>query len=97
MKKIVLIIGLAFSISAYSQDTIATPVMTQVEVQKHITNAFDSVNLIVQLNALAQPLSVDNADSKVRNVGHLKVMMAKEWFFNGLTFGQKSTIESLIL
>lgn len=91
MKKSLLIFGLALSINAYSQDTITT-----AEVQKHIISAFDSVNLINQLNALAQPLSIDNAATKVRNVDHLKVMMGKVWFVSGLSESQNTTITALI-
>lgn len=66
------------------------------EVANHILAAYDSVNLINQLNNLAQPLSVENAGKKDRNIEHLKVQMAKEIFVAGLTPEQLAEINNLI-
>ncbi len=93
MKKVLLGIGLALSLNGYSQE----PVKTQAEITQSISAAFDSVTLIKQLNALPAPLSVENSATKSRNVDHLKVMMAKMWFFEGLTTAQKTEINALII
>lgn len=66
------------------------------EVANHISAAYDSVNLINQLNNLAQPLSVENAGKKDRNIEHLKVQMSKEIFVAGLTPEQLAEINNLI-
>ncbi len=57
---------------------------TPEQVQRSISAAFDSVNLINQLKA--QPsLTEEEQDRVNRNVEHLRIMLAKEWFSEGLT------------
>lgn len=68
---------------------------TPEEVQQHITNAFHSVTLLNELNAL-ESLSQEQEDTKERNIEHLKIMTAKEWFAEALTEEQTGIINQLI-
>ena len=66
---------------------------TPEQVQRSISAAFDSVNLINQLKA--QPsLTEEEQDRVNRNVEHLRIMLAKEWFSEALTEQQKIDINS---
>lgn len=62
--------------------------LTQEEIQNSINAAYDSVNLINELNLIAE-LSDEEKNTLDRNKEHLKIMLAKEWFFNALTEEQK--------
>ena len=62
--------------------------LTQEEIQNSVNAAYDSVNLINELN-LIEELSKEEKDTLDRNKEHLKIMLAKEWFFNALTEEQK--------
>ena len=68
---------------------------TPEEVQQHVTNAFDSVTLLDELNAF-ESLTEDQTATKERNVKHLEIMIAKEWFAEALTEEQTSIINQLI-
>jgi hypothetical protein len=68
---------------------------TAEEIQRHITSAFDSVNLINELNLLSS-LSKEEQSIKQRNVEHLQIMTAREWFAEALTEEQTSIINQLI-
>ena len=62
--------------------------------QKSVSAAYDSVNLI---NKTILETIDDKKKSLVeRNVGHLEVMLTKEFFINALTPEQKTEIESCI-
>lgn len=65
--------------------------LTQEEIQNSINAAYDSVNLINELN-LIEELSKEEKDTLYRNKEHLKIMLAKEWFFNALTEEQKNEL-----
>jgi len=71
--------------------------MTEQEVTNSISAAFDSVNLINQLDLLTPPLSDEDESTRARNVEHLRVMMAIEDFVNGLTTEQEEQINLLIV
>ena len=62
--------------------------LTQEEIKNSVNAAYDSVNLINELN-LIEELSEEQKDTLDRNKEHLKIMLAKEWFFNALTEEQK--------
>jgi ribosome-interacting GTPase 1 len=62
--------------------------LTQEEIQNSINAAYDSVNLINELN-LIEELSKEEKDTLDRNKKHIKIMLAKEWFFDALTEEQK--------
>lgn len=69
---------------------------TPEQVQRSISAAFDSVNLINQLKA--QPsLTEEEQDRVNRNVEHLRIMLAKEWFSEGLTEQQTIDINSCLV
>ena len=68
---------------------------TPEQVQRSISAAFDSVNLINQLKV--QPsLTEEEQDRLNRNVEHLRIMLAKEWFSEGLTEQQRIDINSCL-
>jgi len=67
---------------------------TPEQVQKSISAAFDSVNLINQLNAPA--LTEEEQDRVNRNVEHLRIMLEKDWFSDALTEQQKNDINSCL-
>ena len=69
---------------------------TPEQVQRSISAAFDSVNLINQLNA--QPsLTEEEQDRVNRNVEHLRIMLEKEWFSEGLTEQQRIDIDACLV
>jgi hypothetical protein len=65
------------------------------EILKSVNAAFDSVNLINELNAKTDKTQED-IDTIERNVEHLQIMMGKEWFTSALTNEQTTAINSLI-
>lgn len=62
--------------------------------EKSINAAFDSVNLINEL--VSQPVDDDKKSIVKRNVGHLEVMLTKDFFLNALTTDQKTEIDNCI-
>ena len=68
---------------------------TPEQVQRSISAAFDSVSLINQLKA--QPsLTEEEQDRLNRNVEHLRIMLAKDWFSEGLTEQQRNDINACL-
>jgi len=63
--------------------------------EKAVSAAFDSVNLINKL--ITEEATDKKKDNVKRNVGHLEVMLSKEFFTEALTSNQKTEIESCIL
>jgi hypothetical protein len=66
--------------------------LTQDQIEKSISAAYDSVSLINGLNS-KEVLTEKEADSKDRNIEHIKIMLSKEWFANALTKDQKTELE----
>ena len=66
--------------------------LTQAQIEKSISAAYDSVSLINGLNS-KEVLTEKEADSKDRNIEHIKIMLSKEWFANALTKDQKTELE----
>jgi hypothetical protein len=66
--------------------------LTQEQIEKSISAAYDSVSLINELNS-KEVLTEEEADSKDRNIEHIKIMLSKEWFANALTKDQKTELE----
>jgi len=64
---------------------------TSEEVQQHITNAYDSVTVIDDLNAL-DSLDDEQQDRLDRNKEHIRIMLAKTWFDGGLTDAQRTEL-----
>ena len=69
--------------------------LTQEEKLKSVDAAHDSVLLINQLNAKGK-LTDYEKDTLSRNVEHIKIMLAKDWFVEILTPAQKTELESLV-
>lgn len=67
---------------------------TQEQIDKSILAAYDSVNLINKLKA-KESLTEEEVDRLDRNKKHIEIMLAKEWFSNGLTKAQKKELESI--
>lgn len=68
---------------------------TEEKLEKSISAAFDSVNLINRLNEL-EPLSEEDADTKLRNQKHLEIMLTKEYFSEALTSVQTAKINAVL-
>ena len=69
--------------------------ITEEQIQNSVSAAFDSVNLINELNA--QPsLTEEDQDRLNRNKEHLKIMLDKDWFFAALTEEQKTDINACL-
>ena len=57
---------------------------TPEQVVKSVSAAYDSVNLINELNT-KETLTEEDTATLDRNVEHIRIMMGKEWFVAGLT------------
>ena len=68
--------------------------LTQEQIEKSISAAYDSVNLINELNS-KEILTEEDVDSKNRNIQHIEIMLAKEWFLSGLSKVQKQELEAI--
>jgi hypothetical protein len=69
------------------------------EIQRHISAAFDSVGLINRIVSGTEQIRMRRmSPSKVveANVGHLNIMLAKNWFADALTEQQRDDIDSSI-
>ena len=68
---------------------------TEEQLQRSISAAFDSVNLINELKTKLS-LTEEEQDRLDRNKEHLTIMLGKDWFSNGLTTQQKNDINSCL-
>ena len=68
--------------------------LTQEQIQNSVNAAYDSVNLINELN-LIEELSDEQKDILSRNKEHIKIMVEKEWFYNALTEEQKLELSNI--
>jgi hypothetical protein len=68
--------------------------LTQEHIEKSISAAYDSVNLI---NELLSKESLDEEELATvnRNKEHLIIMLGKDWFSEALTATQKKELEQL--
>ena len=57
---------------------------TPEEVERSISAAYDSVDLIKKLELLEDPTQAD-VDSILRNRRHITIMLGMEWFVSALT------------
>jgi hypothetical protein len=72
------------------------PLNPEEQTQRSISAAFDSVNLINQLKS--QPSLTEEEQERVnRNVEHLRIMLEKDWFYEGLTEQQKNDIDTCLV
>jgi hypothetical protein len=67
---------------------------TTEQITRHISAAFDSVNLINK--EILKESTEDRKESVERNFRHLEVMLSKEWFSEALTTEQRSDIDTSI-
>jgi hypothetical protein len=77
------------------ENELLKPVLTQEEIERTVLSSFDSVNLVNELNAL-ESLDEEQTACKDRNVEHLNIMMAYDWFVDALTEEQKTEINKII-
>jgi hypothetical protein len=68
--------------------------MTQEQIEKSISAAYDSVNLINALNQQGT-LSAEDQACLDRNVEHIHIMLTKDWFYDALTPEQKTELEAI--
>lgn len=69
--------------------------MTEEQVQRSISAAFDSVNLINELKT--NPSLTEEEQSRLdRNKQHLSIMLGKDWFDTGLTEQQRNDINTCL-
>ena len=68
--------------------------LTQEQIEKSISAAYDSVSLINELNS-KEALTEEEDETKNRNVEHLKIMLSKEWFASALSKTQKVELETV--
>jgi hypothetical protein len=69
------------------------------EIAQSISAAFDSVGLIdriIQGQDMTQASDEERKSTVERNMGHLKIMMEKDWFVSGSTSTQRSKINKSI-
>lgn len=72
---------------------------TPEEVAQSISAAFDSVHLINTIldeTAMTEATQEDKEATVERNVGHLKIMLAKEWFTDGCTEAQLTDLNAAV-
>lgn len=73
-------------------DPILTSPLSAQRIAGSVSAAFDSVTLI---NAnLSLPVTVELAKAVDRNVGHLNIMLGKDWFVSALTSDQSTQINT---
>lgn len=66
--------------------------LTQEQIEKSISAAYDSVNLINELSS-QESLDEEQLATISRNKEHIVVMLGKDWFSNALTEEQKAELE----
>lgn len=69
--------------------------LTQEQIEKQISAAFDSVNLITQLK-IKEINTKEELSTISRNIEHLSIMMDKDWFIEALTTEQSQEITNII-
>jgi hypothetical protein len=68
--------------------------LTVEEVKQSVSAAYDSVALLAELNA-KETLTEEETETVTRNVEHIRIMMAKEWFVGGLTKKQITVLKKI--
>lgn len=66
--------------------------LTQEQIEKSISAAYDSVNLINELSS-QELLDEEQLATIGRNKEHLTIMLGKDWFSGALTAAQKKDFE----
>lgn len=70
--------------------------MTEEQIQRSVSAAFDSVTLINELK-LKPSLTEEEQSRLDRNKEHLTVMLGKDWFSNALTEQQTTDINTCLV
>lgn len=70
--------------------------MEQSEINQAVNAAFDSVELIAQIDTMSLPLSEEDRATRTRNVEHLQIMLNQDWFIAALTPEQAETLLNFI-
>lgn len=68
--------------------------LTKEQIEKSVSAAYDSVNLINELN-LKETKTEEDLESIVRNKEHIKIMLDKDYFVSALTAEQKVKLEEV--
>jgi hypothetical protein len=68
--------------------------MTQEQVAKSVSAAYDSVAIINELNG-KMDITEEETATLDRNVEHIRIMMGKEWFVAGLTDEQITELQTI--
>ena len=68
--------------------------LTQEQIEKSVSAAYDSVNLINELNS-KETKAEEDTDVINRNKEHVKIMLGKDWFVEALTSEQKAELETI--
>ena len=68
--------------------------LTQEQIEKSVSAAYDSVNLINELNS-KESKTEEDTDTINRNKEHVKIMLGKDWFVEALTSEQKAELETI--
>jgi len=76
-------------------DPILTSPLSAQRIAGSVSAAFDSVTLI-NSTVTVTPVTSELAKTVDRNVGHLNIMLGKEWFVSALTSDQSTQINSCI-
>jgi hypothetical protein len=68
--------------------------LTAEQIAKSVSAAYDSVALIAELN-VKETLTEEETATVTRNVEHIRIMMGKEWFVEGLTKKQITILQAI--
>lgn len=68
--------------------------LTQEQIEKSVSAAYDSVNLINELNS-KESKTEEDTDTINRNKEHVKIMLGKDWFVEALTSEQKVELKGI--
>lgn len=78
-----------------SEETKIVEEVTAEQAARSVLAAYDSVDLIKELRAKPE-LDADETAAVERNLEHIRIMLAKEWFANALNSAQKTELEALV-
>ena len=68
--------------------------LTKEQIEKSVSAAYDSVNLINELNS-KETKAGEDTDVINRNKEHVKIMLSKNWLVEALTTDQKAELETI--
>jgi hypothetical protein len=68
--------------------------LTQEQIERSVSAAYDSVNLINELKALPE-LDAEQQATLDRNIEHIRIMMGMEFFVEALTTEQITELQAI--